>query len=258
MAHCEKYPKAAVTGMFIHYERTPGHNLSNKDIDSSRSHLNYNVAETDQSLSQNLFLSQRLSEIKTNNRNNQNVICDWIVTQPKDVRSEDSHAFFLAVYEFLSNRYGKKNVVSAYVHMDEIGQTPNMHFCFVPVQTLEDGSKKLNAKAIVDKNELRTFHPALQKAVDQSLDYHVSIQNGITREQGGNKTVKQLKEETALKEQLPKGKKKVLSSDLSYTAEESAELHALAEDGISYRVEKKSFIERQKLQEKREIIFRKA
>ena len=136
MAHCEKYPKAAVTGMFIHYERTAGHNLSNKDIDSSRSHLNYNVAETDQSLSQYLFLSQRLSEIKTNNRNNQNVICDWIVTQPKDVRSEDSHAFFLAVYEFLSNRYGKKNVVSAYVHMDEIGQTPHMHFCFVPVQTL--------------------------------------------------------------------------------------------------------------------------
>ena len=255
MAHCEKYPKAAVTGMFIHYERTAGHNLSNKDIDSSRSHLNYNVAETDQSLSQNLFLSQRLSEIKTNNRNNQNVICDWIVTQPKDVRSEDSYAFFLAVYEFLSNRYGKKNVVSAYVHMDEIGQTPHMHFCFVPVQTLEDGSEKLNAKAIVDKNELRTFHPALQKAVDQSLGYHVSIQNGITREQGGNKTVKQLKEETALKEQLPKGKKKVLSSDLSYTAEESAELHALAEDGISYRVEKKLFIERQKLQEMREKLY---
>ena len=113
------------------------------------------------------------------------------------VQPEDSHAFFLAVYEFLSNRYGKKNVVSAYVHMDEIGQTPHMHFCFVPVQTLEDGSEKLNAKAIVDKNELRTFHPALQKAVDQSLGYHVSIQNGITREQGGNKTVKQLKEETA-------------------------------------------------------------
>jgi hypothetical protein len=139
--------------------------------------------------------------------------------------------------------------------MDEIGQTPHMHFCFVPVQTLEDGSEKLNAKAIVDKNELRTFHPALQKAVDQSLGYHVSIQNGITREQGGNKTVKQLKEETALKEQLPKGKKKVLSSDLSYTAEESAELYALAEDGISYRVEKKSFIERQKLQEMREKLY---
>ena len=155
MAHCEKYPKAAVTGMFIHYERTAGHNLSNKDIDSSRSHLNYNVAETDQSFSQNLFLSQRLSEIKTNNRKNQNVICDWIVTQPKDVRSEDSYAFFLAVYEFLSNRYGKKNVVSAYVHMDEIGQTPHMHFCFVPVQTLEDGSEKLNANMCIWMRSVR-------------------------------------------------------------------------------------------------------
>ena len=255
MAHCEKYKRADTSAMFIHYERTPDHQLSNKDIDTARSHLNYNVAANDQPLPQHKFLATRLKQIQTNNRKNQNVVCDWVITQPRDVKEQDSRAFFLAVYKFASERYGKENVVSAYVHMDEIGQTPHMHFCFVPVQTLEDGSEKLNAKAIVDKNELRTFHPALQKAVDQSLGYHVSIQNGITREQGGNKTVKQLKEETALKEQLPKGKKKVLSSDLSYTAEESAELHALAEDGISYRVEKKSFIERQKLQEMREKLY---
>ncbi len=255
MAHCEKYTKADTTGMFIHYERTPGRSLSNKDIDSSRSYLNYNAAETDQSLSQKKYLALRLSQIKTNNRKNQNVICDWVITQPKDVRSEDSHAFFLAAYEFMSERYGKNNVVSAFVHMDEIGQTPHMHFCFVPVQKLEDGTEKLNAKAVVDRNELRQFHPALQKAIDTALGYHVSITSGITKEQGGNKTVKQLKEESALKEQLPKGKKKVLSSDLSYTAEENAELRALAEDGISYQVEMKSLIERQKLQEMREKLY---
>lgn len=189
MAHCEKYTKADTTGMFIHYERTPGRSLSNKDIDSSRSYLNYNAAETDQPLSQKKYLALRLSQIKTNNRKNQNVICDWIVTQPKDVRQEDSRAFFFATYEFMSERYGRKNVVSAYVHMDEIGQTPHMHFCFVPVEKLEDGIEKLNAKAVVDRNELRQFHPALQKAIDESLGYHVSITSGITKEQGGNKTV---------------------------------------------------------------------
>lgn len=89
----------------------------------------------------------------------------------------------------MSERYGRKNVVSAYVHMDEIGQTPHMHFCFVPVEKLEDGIEKLNAKAVVDRNELRQFHPALQKAIDESLGYHVSITSGITKEQGGNKTV---------------------------------------------------------------------
>ena len=255
MAHCEKYKKADVTGMFIHYERSPGHSLSNKDIDAERSYLNYNVADTDQPLPQRKFLAIRIKQVKSNNRSNQNVVCDWIVTQPADVREQDSRTFFLAAYKFMSERYGKENVVSAYVHMDEIGQTPHMHFCFIPIEKLEDGSEKLNAKAVIDRNELRAFHPALQNAVDQALGYHVSIQSGITKEQGGNKTVKQLKEETTLKEQLPKGKKKVLSSELSYTAEESAELHALAEDGISYRVEKKSLIERQKLQEMRERLY---
>ena len=256
MAHCEKYTKADTTGMFIHYERTPGRSLSNKDIDSSRSYLNYNVAETDQPLSQKKYLALRLSQIKTNNRKNQNVVCDWVVTQPKDVRQEDSHAFFLAAYEFMAERYGRKNVISAYVHMDEIGQTPHMHFCFIPVEELEDGSQKLNAKAVVDRNELRRFHPALQKAIDESLGYHVSITSGITKEQGGNKTVKQLKEETSLIQQLPTGKKKVLSSDLTYTADESAKLHALAAEGISYQIQKKDLIERQKAQEYRENYYK--
>ena len=120
MAHCEKYPKAAVTGMFIHYERTAGHNLSNKDIDSSRSHLNYNVAETDQSLSQNLFLSQRPSEIKTNNRKNQNVICDWIVTQPKDVRLRT--AMPSSLHDFLGDDSGE---LVAHVNKKEYRQLWN-------------------------------------------------------------------------------------------------------------------------------------
>ena len=128
MAHCEKYTKADVTGMFIHYERTPGHSLSNKDIDPERSYLNYNAAADDQPLPQRRFLANRLKQIKTNNRKNQNVVCDWVVTQPRDVKDEDSQAFFQAAYKFMSDRYGKENVVSAYVHMDEIGQTPHMHF----------------------------------------------------------------------------------------------------------------------------------
>ena len=84
----------------------------------------------------------------------------------------------------------------------------------------------------------------------------MSITSGITRRQGGNKTVKQLKEETALIQQLPQGKKKVLSSDLTYTADESAKLHELAAEGISYQIQKKDLIERQKAQEYRENYYK--
>ncbi|MBR3310940.1 MAG: plasmid recombination protein [Solobacterium sp.] len=255
MAHCEKYKRADTSAMFIHYERMPDHQLSNKDIDTARSHLNYNVAANDQPLPQHKFLAIRLKQIQTNNRKNQNVVCDWVITQPRDVKEQDSRAFFLAVYKFASERYGKENVVSAYVHMDEIGQTPHMHFCFMPVEKLEDGTKKLNAKVIVDRAELQQFHPDLQKAIDEALGYHVSITSGITREQGGNKTVKQLKEETARKEKIPQGKKKVLSSDLTYTADESKQLHELAADGISFQIQKKDLIERQKKLERIEQYY---
>ena len=57
MAHVEKYIKADVTGLFIHYDRSPGHSLSNKDIDTSRTYLNYNLADQDQPLPQYPFLS---------------------------------------------------------------------------------------------------------------------------------------------------------------------------------------------------------
>ena len=60
-----------------------------------------------------------------------NVLCSWVVTVPKDVPEAEYEKFFHATYDFLEKRYGRENVVSAYVHMDEI--TPHMHFAFVPV-----------------------------------------------------------------------------------------------------------------------------
>lgn len=45
MAHVEKVKRNGVVGLAIHCERREGCELSNKDIDNSRSHLNYNLAQ---------------------------------------------------------------------------------------------------------------------------------------------------------------------------------------------------------------------
>ena len=240
MAHVEKYTAADVTGIFIHYDRSPGHSLSNKDIDTSRTYLNYNLAANDQPMSQKKFLKKRLSEIKTNGRKTQNVIFDWVITQPPEVKEEDSRKFFNAAYSFLCDRYGRKNTVSAYVHMDEVGNTPHMHFCSVPVEVLEDGTEKLNAKAVINRTELQKFHKDLQTAMDQAMGYHIGITTGITKAQGGNKTIQELKDETAMIEALPQGKKKMLSKDVTYTQEEDAHLRRMVAKGISYEAEKES------------------
>ena len=67
-------------------------------------------------------------------------------------------SFFQESYEVLSKRYGKENVISAIVHLDET--TPHMHFNLVP---LRDG--KLSSKAIFDREELRTLQDTIWDSV---------------------------------------------------------------------------------------------
>lgn len=192
MAHCTKFVRAATGGMFIHYDRTAEHKLSNQDIDHERTHLNYNLAFNDQPLNQSVFLKKRLSEITTNGRKTQNVMCDWIVTLPVEVKSEDEERFFKETYDFLSEKYGRENVISAYVHKDET--TPHLHFSWVPVEKTEQG-EKLNAKAIINRNTLRTFHREYSQCINERLGYECGVVNGIVRENGKNKTIAELKTE---------------------------------------------------------------
>lgn len=59
-------------------------------------------------------------------------LADLVVTQPEGFTG-DTRAFFEAVYGFLCDVVGEGRVVSAYVHLDEPGARPHMHFAFVPV-----------------------------------------------------------------------------------------------------------------------------
>ena len=132
MASLCKATKGASGNLFDHYERKENIKFKNQDIDKTRSYLNYNLA-TDRNLSQREILNSRLSEVKVLKRDNVNVTCNWVVTLPKRIKedSEEEKLFFKETYNFLKDRYGEKNVISAYVHKDEV--TPHIHFCFIPV-----------------------------------------------------------------------------------------------------------------------------
>ena len=104
--------------------------------------------------------------------------------------------FFKEAYNFMENKYGKENVISAYVHLDET--SPHMHFCFVPV--VFDTKKqeyKVNAKVCINRTELLKIHPQMQEYLESKLQTKVNILNGATAE--GNKTVEQLKKEEKIK-----------------------------------------------------------
>lgn len=192
MAHMMKHTKASCGHMFAHFDRKAEH-ISNENLDSTRTHLNYNLA-THQQMDQGEFVRQRCSEVRCQNRKDVNVMVSWVITAPKDLPEQEQRQFFKASYDFCKKRYGEENVVSAYVHMDEV--TPHMHFAFVPiVQNKKRGGYKVSAKECVNRSDLQTYHKDLEAYVSRVLGHEVGILNEATKE--GNKSIEELKRQSA-------------------------------------------------------------
>ena len=188
MAHVAKYHMSAVGALCAHFERLEDKNgeyvcYKNRDIDSSRTMNNYNLAPVHDN-GQMSFVRDRLSQVEYVKRNNINVMCAWVLTLPKGFPNE--REFFEESYRFLENRYGKENVISAYVHKDEV--SPHLHFAFIPVK-----DNRLCASRVIDMNELKTFHKELQSYLEETLKQDVPVLNGATA--GGNRTVAEMKAE---------------------------------------------------------------
>lgn len=199
MAHMQKCTKADVYGLAVHYERRDGCELSNKSIDKARSQFNYNLAHEMQPLTPEEFINQRVGEVKHLNRKDVIQMVDWIITLPKNVLEKDEKNFFIYTFDFVCERYGKQNVVCAWVHKDET--TPHIHIAFVPVRVV-DGIEKLDCKNIMTKLELKSFHPELGEYLEERLGYLPEIQNDATI--NGNRSIKELKnqEDLSLKKSL--------------------------------------------------------
>lgn len=198
MAHVQKNTRLATGHLFDHYGRNATDEKykylyrSNDSIDPEKTYLNYNLAPQHDQMD---FLKKRLSEVYCLKRKDVNIMCSWVVTAPKDLDPSQHKDFFKQTYNFLENRYGKENVISAYVHLDET--TPHMHFAFVPVTYDKKKDRyKVSAKEVVTKLDLKSFHSDLQEHLDKA---HIkcSILNEATKE--GNKSIQELKRESATK-----------------------------------------------------------
>jgi hypothetical protein len=202
MAHVAKHTRSAAGHLCAHYDRSET-KISNENIDPERTGENYNLAPV-RDISQVEFIRQRTVEVQCMNRKDVNVMCSWIVTAPKDLPLEDNQRFFKGVYSFLAARYGgDKNIISSYVHMDEI--TPHMHFAFVPVVTdRRKGTEKVSAKECVNKKDLQTFHLDLERHMGQIFGREVGILNEATK--NGNRTVANLKRDKAAQDVLDASK----------------------------------------------------
>lgn len=145
MAHLTKLTRSEVGGIGVHVERQTD-NHSNKDIDISKTHLNYSILEGD--LNVHKRLAQRLDEVYVFNRKDVNVAYSWIATLPNKFLSdlEEDKRLLFEEHNLLQKRYeSSKNVIMSEVHRDET--TEHHHFAFVPVvYDKKNDREKVSAK----------------------------------------------------------------------------------------------------------------
>ena len=208
MANVQKYTRVDVSNGSLtrHFERATDengeyHQWGNQDIDSSRSCLNYNLAPIRDG-GQLDFINERLSQVKCHKRADVNIMCSWIITAPKRLADNEHELFFRESYDFLNSKYSSgdhRNVISAYVHMDET--TPHMHFAFIPV--VVDRKKrieKVSAKEALGWSEkgLHKFHKEFHDKMTVVFGRDIGVLNEATKD--GNKEIWELKRDTAIAE----------------------------------------------------------
>lgn len=202
MAHVLKFTRGAVGGLSSHIERKT-ENHSNKDIDTDRTHENYDLCEKEGDMLSRY--QERFDEVHCLNRADVKVMADWVVTLPEELKEAPRDAqkrFFEETYDFLSERYGEENVLAGVVHNDET--TPHMHFAFMPVTYDEKKQReKVSAKEVLNRNELKSFHQDLDNHLKERIP-HI-YQKGILNDKTiGVENVQILKEKSKEIDQLGK------------------------------------------------------
>lgn len=206
MAHLEKYSRSQLGHILKHDSRAKDQNgdyikFGNEEIDTNRTHLNYNLHERKDGLSDFEFVKNRAMEFLAKNvrkRDDVNWVGSWVITLPESLHGSseaDKRKFFEVCHDFLGNRYGFDNIVGAYVHNDET--TPHMHTKITPVLYDEKKNKfRYSAKDMFNRADLKSFHKDLSVRLEHEFGFDVGVyENKREDERLPNKSIKELKSE---------------------------------------------------------------
>ena len=127
-----------------HNERTKEVYASNPDIDAERTMQNFHLVTPRWSYEQEIRHRIRMAGCRV--RKDSVKFVDTLVTvSPEFAKAHEPEMpeYFNRAFDFLKERVGEENIISAVVHMDE--KTPHLHLCFVPLTK----DKRLSAKEIL-------------------------------------------------------------------------------------------------------------
>lgn len=247
VARMEKMKSDNLVGIGNHNQRRFS-NHSNKDIDVSKSHLNYDILDKVKSYKTDIegYINANKSS-KRAVRKDAVLVCEWIITSDSDffesLSPADTREYFQTAIDFFAERYGSKNLMYAQVHLDE--RTPHMHLGIVPF----DKDNKLTAKTMFDREALQDIQNELPRYMNErgfkvergragSESKHLTVQEykDVQKEikkqsevlDGVKKELESVKNVTRTKDFLDeldsKSKKTLLGNDVKISQEDYQEL----------------------------------
>ena len=141
----KKYKGPAISPIEAHNERTKEQYASNPDIDVSRSRYNLHLVQPQGRYREEA--DRMISAANCRVRKDSVRVVEALVTASpeffKGKSPKEIAAYFQRAADFLIDRVGRENIVSAMVHMDE--KTPHLHLVFVPLTK----DNRLCAKEII-------------------------------------------------------------------------------------------------------------
>ena len=174
----EKHKGNPARPLEAHHERQKEQYASNPDIDVTRSRYNFHIIKPQGRYYH--FIQKRIEEAGCRTRKDSTRFVDTLITASpeffKGKSPKEVAAFFRRAADFLIERVGRENIISAVVHMDE--KTPHMHLTFVPLTK----DNRLCAKEILGNRA------SLTKWQDDFFAYMVEKYPDLERGESASKT----------------------------------------------------------------------
>ncbi len=187
----EKYKRENLKGIYRHNERK-NTNYSNKNIDKTRSYLNYSIKSPIYSYEKEFDRIREKYKLKGQIKTVSNIVCEYIITSDKaffnSIGEEETKRYFETAYKFVCQykNLGEQYILSAKVHLDE--DTPHLHLAFIPVVHTTD--KKGNK---IDKIACSEFWKAKDSYIQLQNAFHsYMVQNGFDLQRGNSSDRKHL------------------------------------------------------------------